>query len=71
MTELANLKAIADKLVYMLRCKVGGWLYFLGYRILPLPVRKRVQTINAIGLRWAEHECPNSFSIEIDEKVMP
>lgn len=50
-----------------LRCKIGGWFHYLGYRILPPRVRKLVSITNAVGLHWVEHGCPDSFSIEINK----
>lgn len=54
-------------MIYWLRCKIGGFLYWLGFRILPSGPRKRVSQINAIGLLWIEHGLPMRFTIEVKE----
>ena len=50
-----------------LRRIIGGWLYYLGYRIMPARLRKRVSQINAIGLEWIEHDFPDKFEITINK----
>lgn len=36
-----------------IRRKLGGWLMFVGYRMLPEPTRKGVSLITAVGMEWA------------------
>jgi hypothetical protein len=50
-----------------LRCIVGGWLYYLGYLILPRRLRGPVSKINAIGLAWIEHDFPERFEITVEK----
>lgn len=50
-----------------LRCKIGARLYYLGYRIMPARIRKRVSQINAFGLEWINHDFPKRFEITLED----
>lgn len=54
-------------MIFTLRRRIGAWLYFMGYRIMPPAVRQNISIINKIGLKWVEHGCPRSFEIEIEK----
>ena len=51
------------------RCKAGSWLYYLGYRMMPIRIRKRVSQINAIGLAWIEQDFPKRFEITLEDNM--